>query len=95
MDFIAFVGSSFLNGKAVVAYADGDKILLRAETAGGKRLKTSYVDDEGQTRVVTIADRCVTPQRYEELRDEWAAGVRNNDIRVVERALAWMEGDDE
>lgn len=73
--FLQFVGKSWLNGKAVVAYGDEKTVQLRAETTGFKHIPT--------TKVVEMPR-----EEYEALRETWTEGcLDRSDARIQQRAL--------
>jgi hypothetical protein len=80
LPFLRHVGGAFLNGKAVCAYGDGKTVQLRAETTGGKHLP--------KTRVVEMG-----ADEFDALREQWGQylpGGGSQDVRVVQRALAYL-----
>ena len=73
--FLQFVGKSWLNGKAVVAYGDENGVQLRAETSGGKHVPGTRVEE------MPVA-------QYEALRESWTEGcLDRGDARIQQRAL--------
>lgn len=88
--FVEQVGGTFLAGRAVMAYRDGDDILLVAETSAGGPLRR-LVDDEGGKRWLKVRDRRVSPDAFESLKSLWGHDAPSSrDVRITERALAWM-----
>ena len=76
--FIQFVGKSWLNGKAVVAYGDDKSVHLRAETTGFKHVPGTRIEE-------------MTREQYEALREGWMEGCLNaDDARIQQRALNYL-----
>lgn len=83
MKFLRHVGGVFLNGKAVVAYTDGDSFELVAETTGGKRV--CYTTEERETRQIPAMR--LTRDQFEAKIERWTDGLQHQDARIVERAI--------
>lgn len=76
--FLQFVGATWLNGKAVIAYADENGVQLRAETSGFKHVPGTRVE-------------AMTREQYEALREGWMEGcLSSGDARVQQRALNYL-----
>ena len=76
--FLQFVGKSWLNGKAVIAYADENGVQLRAETSGFKHVPGTRIE-------------AMTREQYEALREGWMEGCPSaNDARIQQRALNYL-----
>ena len=76
--FLQFVGKSWINGKAVVAYGDETIVQLRAETTGFKHVPGTTVVE-------------MPREQYEALREGWMEGCLNaDDSRVQQRALNYL-----
>lgn len=81
MEFIKFVGHAWINGRSVAAYRDGDEIVLRAETSGGKAISPA---------------RRVSQETFEILEEQWGADVpSSHDARITHAALRWAESIDQ
>lgn len=87
----AHVGRSYLRNETVVAYDEGDEIVLVAETSGGARTRRQILGDDGRRRWITIPERRMSAEQYESLREIWGDGCASSgDVRITKRALEWM-----
>lgn len=84
MEFIKFLGQAALNGKQIVVYRDGDKIVVQPETVGFKpiRYQTEVDGDQVWRTCQTLR---MTPEKY----DEWEDSVIDpmNGAITVKNAL--------
>lgn len=76
--YMRHVGNCWLAGKDVIAYKVSDKIMLVAETSGGKRMS---------------APKFVSESEFDGLMDEWTkdGALHRGDARITEAALECMK----
>ena len=87
MKFLRHVGACFLNGKAVVAYTDGETFKLVVGTTGGKRVRYTAEDFNGEKCIRTIPEMMLTSAQFDAKIEQWTAGLHSQDARIVERAI--------
>ena len=85
--FVRHVGGVFLRGQAVVAYSDGDTFKLVAETIGGKRVRYTAEDFNGEKCIRTIPAMMLTREQFDAKIEQWTTGLHHQDARIVERAI--------
>lgn len=85
--FLRHVGGVFLRGQAVVAYTDGDNFKLVVETIGGKRVRYTAEDFNGEKCIRTIPEMMLTGEQFAAKLEQWTNGLHHQDARIVERAI--------
>ncbi len=89
--FIRFLGKSWLAGKGVAVYQEGEDFRLRAETTGANPVRYSIKDEDGRLHWRTVGDMVLKPAAYEALLERIYAGIDvEGDVVVVRRALIEM-----
>lgn len=91
-EFVKFLGHCALAGKQIAVYRNSDEsYTLHAETVGGKPLRYTYKDRNGNTQHATVNDLTLSSDDFERFEERSSVGsISRGDASVVCRALIEM-----